>query len=205
MQKLKNASAKEKQVERKYVTTEQLVQLLENFNDLFPTGVTFASVAYMTNVSESKKVNGANLLKKFVKLNVTLGSDYENKVKRVLEQKQGQNVDFVAQGLNGLVHYKEGTPLLMDIKTNEKRYLQFIAENNANISDYKIFIAETMQEVNKADVWNEEYLTASGLKKGEYTVGRGAVDKENEFHIRSLDIKNIKELRMGGIQYVVIA
>lgn len=199
-----NQKTKEIMSTIKHITKAQAVALFEDYEKISASGVAFSSLSYLVDVTESKTVNKKKVLKKFVKLNATIGSDYEKKVNRIVRDKQGEVIDFKAQPMRGKEYYKEGAPVVRDEKTKEKRYLVFIVENHTKPSDHKLFIAETMQEVKKADVWNEEYITPSGLKPKESTSGRGAVDKENDFHFRTLDFNNLKAFKIGGIDYRVI-
>ena len=188
----------------KHITKAQAVAMFEDYKNVSASGVAFSSLSYLVDVAESKAVNKAKLLKKFVKLNATIGSDYEKKVNRIAEKKQGEVIDFVAQPQNGKEYYIEGSPVVRDIATGTKRYLVFIVENHTNVSDHQLYIAETMKEVTKAEVWNSEYITPAGLNPTTYTSGRGAIDKENDFAFRTVDFRNLKGFVIGGTDYRII-
>lgn len=188
----------------KHITKAQAIALFEDYEKISASGVAFSSLSYLVDVAESKTVNKKKLLKKFIKINATIGSDYEKKVNRIVRDKQGEVIDFKAQPQRGKEYYKEGAPVVRDIKTGTKRYLVFIVENHTGVSERKLFLSETMEEVKKEDVWNEEYITPSGLKPKTKTSGRGAVNKENDFKFRTLNFDNIKGFKIGGIDYRVI-
>jgi hypothetical protein len=188
----------------KHITKAQAVAMFEDYKKVSASGVAFSSLSYLVDVSESKTVGGKKLLKKFVKINATIGSDYEKKVNRIVENKQGEVIDFVAQPQFGKEYYIDGSPVVRDTKTGEKRYLVFITENHTQVSDYQIYIAETMKKVTKAEVWNSDFITPAGLAPKEYTSGRGAVDQENDFAFRTVDFNNLKGFVIGGTDYRII-
>lgn len=188
----------------KHITKAQAVAMFENYKTLSASGVSFSSISYLVDVNESKTVDGKKLLKKFVKLNATIGSDYEKKVNRILKNKQGEVIDFVAQPQNGKEYYIEGSPVVRDTKTGTKRYLVFICESNPTISAHQLYIADGMKEVSKEEVWNEQYITPAGLKPKEYTSGRGAVDAEFDFAFRTVDFDNLRGFKIGGTDYRII-
>ncbi|MEK6829833.1 MAG: hypothetical protein AABY15_06970 [Nanoarchaeota archaeon] len=188
----------------KHITTGQAIAMFENYKGLSASGVAFSSLSYLVDVAESKTVDGKKLLKKFVKLNATIGSDYEKKVNRIVENKQGEVINFVAQPQFGKEYYMDGSPVVRDTKTQTKRYLVFIVENHTKPSEHQLFITDGMKAVEKAEVWNEQYITPAGLKPKEYTSGRGAVDQENDFAFRTVDFDNLRGFAMGGTDYRII-
>ncbi len=188
----------------KHITKAQAVAMFEDYKNISASGVAFSSLSYLVDVDESKVVNKAKLLKKFVKLNATIGSDYEKKVNRICTDKQGEVIDFKAQPQKGKEYYIEGSPVVRDTKTGEKRYLVFIVENHTKPSERKLYIADTMKEVTKEEVWNLDYITPSGLNPTPYTSGRGAVDEENDFKFRTVDFNNLKGFKIGGTDYRII-
>lgn len=188
----------------KHITRGQAIAMFEDYKNVSASGVAFSSLSYLVDVAESKVVKGMKLLKKFVKINATIGSDYEKKVNRIVENKQGEVINFVAQPQNGKEYYIDGSPVVRDTKTQEKRYLVFIVENHTSVSDHQLYIAETMQEVTKEQVWNSDYITPAGLNPKEYTAGRGAVDSENDFCFRTVDFSNLKGFVIGGTDYRII-
>jgi len=188
----------------KHVTKAQAVAMFENYKTLSASGVAFSSLTYLVDVSESKTVNGEKLLKKLIKINATIGSDYEKKVNRIVENKQGEVINFVAQPQFGKEYYIEGAPVVLDTKTRTKRYLVFIVENHTKPSARQLFIASTMQEVEKEKVWNSDYITPAGLNPKPSTSGRGAVDQENDFAFRTVDFNNLKGFVIGGTDYRII-
>jgi hypothetical protein len=188
----------------KHITKAQAVTMFEDYKNVSASGVAFSSLTYLVDVAESKTVKGEKLLKKLIKINATIGSDYEKKVNRIVENKQGEVINFVAQPQFGKEYYIEGSPVVKDTKTGTKRYLVFIVENHTKPSARQLFIASTMQEVEKEQVWNSEYITPAGLNPTPSTSGRGAVDQENDFAFRTVDFNNLKGFVIGGIDYRII-
>jgi hypothetical protein len=189
----------------KHITKAQAVGMFENYKNISASGVSFSSLSYLVDVAESKVSDGQKLLKKFVKINATIGSDYEAKVNRIVENKQGEVINFVAQPQNGKEYYIDGSPVVRDTKTGTKRYLVFIVENHTSRPiEHQFFIANGMKKVSKEQIWNSDYITPSGLSTKEYTSGRGAVNKENDFAFRTVDFNNLKGFKIGGIEYRII-
>ena len=188
----------------KNITRAQGIALFEDYKNLSASGVTFSSLSYLVDVSESKTVQGKKLLKKFIKINATIGADYAKKVMRIVKNKQGEIIDFVAQPMNGKDYYIDGAPVVKDTKTGTKTYLVFIVENHTSVSARQLYIASTMEEVTKEQVWNEEYITPAGLKPRVESVGRGAVEEENAFAFRTVDFDNVKGFVIGGTDYRII-
>jgi hypothetical protein len=189
----------------KHITKAQAVGMFENYKNISASGVSFSSLSYLVDVAESKVSDGQKLLKKFVKINATIGSDYEAKVNRIVENKQGEVINFVAQPQFGKEYYIDGSPVVRDTKTGTKRYLVFIVENHTSRPiEHQFFIANGMKKVSKEQIWNSDYITPSGLSTKEYTSGRGAVNKENDFAFRTVDFNNLKGFKIGGIEYRII-
>lgn len=189
---------------KKHITKAQAVAMFENYKNVSASGVAFSSLTYLVDVAESKTVKGKKLLKKLVKINATIGSDYAKKVNRIVENKQGEVIDFVAQPMRGKEYYIDGSPVVRDIKTQTKRYLVFIVENHTKPSARQLYIADGMQEVTKEQVWNSDYITPSGLLPKTHTSGRGAIDQENDFAFRTVDFNNVVGFKIGGTEYQVI-
>jgi hypothetical protein len=92
----------------KHITRAQAVAMFEDYKNISASGVAFSSLSYLVDVNESKTVKGEKLLKKFIKINATIGSDYEKKVNRIVENKQGEVINFVAQPQFGKEYYIDG-------------------------------------------------------------------------------------------------
>jgi hypothetical protein len=188
----------------KAITRVQALEMFEDFKKITASGVTFSNITYLVDVNESKTVNKQKLLKKLVQVNITLGASYADKVNRILKA-QGDDADFVAKAMTGKEYYIDGNNVLArDTATLKKRYLVLDVENHTNVSARQLYIADGMKPVTKEEVWNEQYLTTSGLNPTTYTAGRGAVSEEKNFFFRTLGFQNIISFKVGGVLHTII-
>ena len=184
------------------ITKEQAISMFTNYKkEVSASGVAFSNITYLVDESKSKTVKGKKMLQKMVETNATIGSDYAKKVNRICKDKQGMEIDFVAQPMRGKDYVANGCPVCMDTKTQEKRYLVFIVENHTKPNTTLILDGK---EVKRSDVWNENYITPAGLKPSK-TSGRGAVSEENNFFFRTLDFNNLISFNMNGNMYLIEA
>jgi len=184
-----------------HVTVAEAVEMFLNYNkELSASGVAFSNVTYLVDESKSKTVKGSKMLQKMVTTNATIGSDYAKKVNKICKDKQGEAIDFVAQPMRGKDYVQEGSPVCYDTKTNTKKYLVLIIENHTKPQSQLLLNG---LEVKREDVWNDTYITPAGLKPSNYTSGRGAVDKENDFCFRTLDFNNLISYNMNGNMYLI--
>jgi hypothetical protein len=183
------------------ITKGQAVSMFSNYKkEVSASGVAFSNITYLVDESKSKTVGGKKMLQKMVETNATIGSDYAKKVNRIAKDKQGMEIDFVAQPMKGKEYVSKGNPVCMDTKTEQKRYLVFIVEQNANPKSQLILNGK---EVKREDVWNETYITPAGLKPSA-TAGRGIVNEENNFFFRTLDFDNLISFNMNGNKYLIV-
>jgi len=184
-----------------YVTVAEAVEMFLNYNKhLSASGVAFSNVTYLVDESKSKTVKGKKMLQKIVTTNATIGSDYAKKVNKICKDKQGMEIDFVSQPMRGKDYVVAGSPVAMDTKTEEKRYLVMIVENHTKPQSQLLLDGK---EVERSEVWNDKYITPAGLKPSNNTSGRGAVDKENDFYFRTLDFNNLISFNMNGNMYLI--
>lgn len=184
-----------------YVTVAEAVRMFLDYNKhLSASGVAFSSVTYLVDEAKSKQVNGKKMLQKMVTTNATIGSDYAKKVNRICKDKQGMEIDFVAQPMRGKDYVQKGSPVCYDTKTNTKNYLVFIVENHTVPQSQLLLDGK---EVSREEVWNENYITPAGLNPKPSTSGRGAVNEENDFYFRTLDFNNLISFNMNGNMYLI--
>jgi len=183
------------------ITRSQALSMFLNYNkEVSASGVAFSNLTYMVDEGKSKTVGGKKAIQKLVEVNATIGSDYEKKVNRIVD-KEGKEIDFVAQPMNGKEYVSNGNPVAKDTRTGEKRYLIFIVENHSK-AQVRYFL--NSNEVDKGTIWNDQYITPAGLNPKTYTSGRDSINKENDFAFRTLDFKNLKAFNMNGNAYIVI-
>jgi len=184
-----------------HVSVEQAVEMFLNYKkELSASGVAFSHVSYLVDESKSKQVLGKKVLQKMVEVNATIGSDYAKKVNKICKDKQGMEINFEAQPQSGKEYINSDSPVCRDTKTGLKRYLVLIIENHTTP---KTQLIKNGKYVNRADVWNSDNITPAGLKENNYTSGRGAVDKENDFYFRTLDFNNLISFNMNGNFYLI--
>ena len=184
------------------ITTAQAIEMFLNYGEkggLSLTGVNFSNMTYYVGEGKSKTVKGKSVLDKLVNTNATIGADYGSKVGRILD-KEGKEINFVSKPMNGKEYVKEGKPVATDTKTGTKFYLCFIVEGHTKPSS-QLFL--NGNAVDRADVWNEEYITKANLVAKPQVAGRGLINEENNFHFRTLDFNNLRGFVMNKVNYII--
>ena len=188
----------------KFITRSELIDKFLNIKkEIAATGATFASVTYKTDESESRQVAGKKLLQKLVQTRISIGADYEKKVNRIKEKKQGEEGDFTAQAMKGK-HYVNGyeNPVVCvsaDPDNRDKFMLVMIIENRT-IPNVQLFHNELPISRDEAIAQN---LFAPAYFNEKPTAGRGEVDPKNNFKFATLGFNKILQIKLGGVQYVV--
>lgn len=187
----------------KHITQEQLENMMLNFSkEVSLTGVTFANVIYMNDVSGSRTINKKKALQKITEVRITLGSDYTKKVRRIEVEKQGSETsNFQAMKMNGK-SYTNGfeNPVVHADRNPDFRMLVMIVEHNVKRKTTYLYNGEpiTIDEAVKLDL-----LTPSFFKPKQ-TAGCGRVNIENDFDFNTLGFDKIKQITMNGIDYVIV-
>lgn len=187
-----------------FITRNELIdKFLDIKKEVAKTGVTFASITYKTDESQSRTKAGKKLLQKLVQTRITIGADYEKKVNRILEKKQGEEGDFQAQSMKGK-HYVNGksNPVVCasaDPENRDKFMLVMMIENST---------IPTVNYFHEGEPITKEEAIAKDLFAPAYfndrtTAGRGEVDPENDFKIVTLGFNKIIQIKLGGVQYIV--
>jgi len=177
----------------KFITVSELKTLLSNVK-----GANFVNLVYLVDESKSKTVKGNKLVQKLVKTNVTIGSSYENKVNRILETKQNETADFVAQAPKGKMFFAKN--ILTDVKTESKFYLSAIIENTTKRSTTYY---HQNKKVTRAEIITMDLVTPA-FTKPKSVSGRGSVNVENDFSVITPNIENIVAINMNKEKYVVL-
>lgn len=174
--------------------TIKISQLVELLNE--KRGATFASVLYYVDEGDSRTVKGQKLLQKLVAANITLNSNYEDKVNRLLE-KQGDTPDFEAKKMNGFRHIEGYAPcVVMNEKTGELA-LSHIHEHGRKP---KVFLFYKGKPITREEAIRQNLFAPSAFAP-KRTAGRGAVAEKNDFKFRNLYLKNILEIKLFGVRY----
>jgi len=174
------------------LTQDQFVSYLLNFK-----GATFAQLTYFVDESKSRTKQGRKLVQKMVTTNVTIGANYEAKVNRILENKQGTEGTFEAQGMKGKIALSSA---LLQSEKDGEFMLYATIENHAKRETVYYFEGEikTVSELKLLDVLAPAFFAPSDTK------GRGAIDKENDFALISPKLKNIISIKMNKIEYRIV-
>lgn len=162
-------------------------------------GTNFIGLIYLVDESKSKTVKGQKLVQKLVHTRVTIGSSYEKKVNRILENKQGEETpNFEAQAPKGKMFFANN--ILTDIKTESKYYLNAIIENGVKRS--------TTYFHNGAKIEKEQAIAMDLFTPAFFapkaTCGRGAIEQSNDFSVITPNLENIVGLNMNGEKYIVL-
>lgn len=174
------------------ISKQQLVAILQQLK-----GVTFCNVTYFVDESKSRQIKGVKQVQKLVNVNLTLGSNYENKVNKIANVKQGMEINFVADEMKGktmiapalLKSDKDGQFMLYGaIEHNAKRKTTYFHEG----------LPRTIDELKTLDVLSPSFFVKPDTK------GRGVVKTENDFALISPKIDTIKDIKIGKIEYEIL-
>lgn len=182
------------------ITRQNAIQMFLNYKkEISATGVAFSSLTYICDENKSRTVKGKKLLQKMVTTNATIGSDYEKKVNRILT-KEEKDVIFSAQPMKGKEYVSaDRPPVATDTATRTKLYLVFIVENHTKPETQLLLDGKPVE---RAKVWNAEYITPAGLQ-GDAIAGRGTINEENNFYFRTLNFNNLISFNMNGKFYLI--
>ena len=180
----------------KTISQKELIELIRNVK-----GVTFANITYHTNESKSKTINKQKALQKSVTLNVTLNANYAKKVNRVRENKQGEeNPNFVSQGMKGKKFAFDNCKAIVEAEKTGNKMLYCFKEHTAK-SD--IVFYKDGEKIDRDEAIAQELFTPSYFKPVE-TVGRGSIDKENDFAVFTVGLDKIKRITIKGNEYIIV-
>jgi hypothetical protein len=177
------------------ITREALKNIFRSFNkNVSLTGVTFANIHYFNDVSKSSTVKGQKQLQKDVKVNITVGSDYESKVQRLSDDRGFESED-------NWFFYKYGieNPVVASKSNPNKEYLVMIVENHTKrqTTYYHQGMPITIDEA------KEQGLLQNGFFTEKKTAGRGTVAKEDDFDFNVLSFDNILSITLNKTLYIV--
>lgn len=161
-------------------------------------GVTFAHVVAFTDEYGSRVVKGQRQLQKLTFRNITIGSDYENRVNRRLD-KQGEEADFESQEMAGKQFVEGSKVLAYATKNPTKMYLVCDQEKNAKT---RTIFFHNGQKIAK-DKAIEQNLFAPSYFAEKKTAGRGQVAEENNFFRLTIGIDNIIAIKINKVEYII--
>lgn len=162
------------------------------------SGVTFAHVVAFTDEYASRVVKGNRQLQKLTFRNVTIGSDYTNRVNRRLE-KQGEEANFVSEAMSGK-SFVEGSRVLAHAnKDVNKTYL--VCDQEKNAKTRTIYFHEGKKITKESAI--EKNLFAPSFFAEKKTAGRGQVAEENNFFRLTIGVDNIIAIKLNKVEYII--
>ena len=177
------------------ISRTELVEILKRVK-----GATFASVTYVTDESKSKTVNKKKLIQKEVVTNITLNANYEAKVNRIAEQKQGQKVEFKASSLIGREYAFKNCKTILKSTKNGDLMINAMVENNHKP---KTTYFHEGVEISREEMIKQNLVTPSFTKPKTSTSGRGLIKAENDFKIINTKLDKITKLTLNRVTYVI--
>lgn len=180
-------------------TKLNLLNLLSEFRkNITNTGVAFGNVVYFVDESGSKTVNKKKVLQKLVRVNLTIGANYEGRINRDLV-KQGEEANFTAQAMSGKEYINNEGVIARDTKTGLKRYLVATVENKTKPDTVYFHEGKriTKEKAIEANLFMPSYFTEKP------TSGRGNMSEEKDFHTISPNLDNIISLTLNKVKYVI--
>lgn len=189
----------------KNITTAQLAQILSEVK-----GTTYASVLYFVDESKSRQVKGTKLVRKLTFASVTLGSDYAKKVNRIQTNKQGvEDANFEAQKMSGrtVIHpcivQSDKTGILGMYGIIENHNLKHVRRKM--FFDGKLWDTKELENAHFADIAKGgKGMFAPAYFNEVVTMGRGSVDKDNNFGIVTPFLTNIRKIKLNKQVYKVV-
>ncbi len=175
-----------------------LAELLEFKKHISATGVAFGSIVYFVDESGSKVKGGKKLLQKLVRVPVTIGAKYENRINKDLV-KNGEEGNFTAQSMSGKEYVNEEGIVAIDVKTRTKHYLVAVVENHTKPDTVYFHEGKRISK----DKAIEMGLFMPSYFAEKTTMGRGNMSEEKDFHIINPNIDNIISLKLNKVKRIV--
>ena len=186
----------------KIIKRATLVEMFKNFKkEVAFTGCSFMHVTYFTNHADSRTVKGKKVLQKITRTCITVGSEYQKKVNKILEKKQNENPDFVAQEMKGKFRpYGYEIPIVAATSNPDFEMLCAIVENH---TQPKSVLYHEGKIVSYAEAVALQLFTPAHFLPKQ-TTGRGRVDEENDFHFITLGFDKILKVNINKQVYKVV-
>jgi hypothetical protein len=182
-----------KRKNQKTITLAELREML-----LKHKGTTFAHIVAFTDEYGSRVVKGKRLLQKLTFRNITIGSNYENRVNTRLE-KQGDEVGFESQEMSGKTFVEGSNCLAFMNKNANVEYLVCDQEKKAKVN---VWLYNEGKKISKEDAIAKN-LFAPAYFAEKKTAGRGLVDEANNFFRLTITLTNIIALTFKGTNYII--
>ena len=181
------------------ITKANLLNLLYDFKkNISATGVAFGNVVYFVDESGAKTVDKKKVLQKLVRVNLTLGANYESRINRDL-LKQGEEDNFTAQSMSGKVYVNNEGIVAMDVKSGIKRYLIATVENHTKPDTF--YFHEGKRISREKAIENNLFMPSYFAPKT--TSGRGNMSEAKDFHTISPNVENIISLTLNKVKFII--
>lgn len=178
---------------QKTITLAQLREMLMKHK-----GTTFSHVVAFTDEYGSRVVGGKRQLQKLTFRNITIGSNYENRVNTRLE-KQGEEANFESEAMSGKT-FVEGSNCLAFMNKNPKvEYLVCDQEKKAKVNTW---LYHNGEKISKEQAIAKNLFAPSYFAEKK-TAGRGLVDEANNFFRLTITLSNIIALTFKGTNYII--
>jgi hypothetical protein len=170
----------------KTISRNELEQIL-----LKHKGATFAHLVMFGDEHGSRTVKGAKALQKLTFRNITIGSDYEARVERRIDE------EFESQAMSGK-EFVEGTNCLARATKNPSK-LYLVCDQELKTKVHTNFF-HNGQPIKKADAIAQN-LFAPSYFAPKSTAGRGQVSEEKNFFRLTVGLENVIALTYKGQKY----
>ena len=177
----------------KTITRNDFVKVVRDFKGTTPMDIT-----YRVAEGKSKTKNGKKVLDKEVTTNGMANIKYEDRVNRILENKQGEKPTFKAQGNNGVETAFDKCRCLLKNRNGE---LMLRLHINSNVTPTTTYFYNGVEISKKEAIENDLFIPSFFTTN---TVGRGRVDEENNFHVIQPFLKNIVKVTANKETYILI-
>lgn len=179
------------------ISRSDFFQKMFNFEkEVAFTGVAFGKIVYLTDESGSVTKNKEKQLQKIVRTQITLGSNYENRINRDLV-KQDEEANFTAQAMSGKVH--ETKLICKAVKDENKKYLCCVVEHH--VTPLTVYFHQKQRI--SFDKAKEMGLFMPSHFTPKTTAGRGNMQEKTDFHFFTLGFDKIISLTVNKTKFVI--
>ncbi|HUT86360.1 MAG TPA: hypothetical protein VMW66_05970 [Elusimicrobiales bacterium] len=175
-----------------------LAEIKEFRKNISATGVAFGSIVYFVDESGAKVKGGKKVLQKLVRVSITLGAKYDNRINKDLV-KNGEEGNFTAQSMSGKEYVNEERILATDTKTGTKFYLVAVVENHAKPDT--IYFHEGKRITKDKAIELGLFMPSYFAPKT--TMGRGNMSEAKDFHIINPNVDNIISLKLNKVKRII--
>jgi hypothetical protein len=138
----------------KSITRTQFVEMM-----LGAKGTTFSGLTYHCDESKSRTKGGRKMLQKIVDTTATLNSVYKAKIDRILA-KNGIAISWTPNPITGREFIEGENRCIVVSKKSGELQLAFVQEKHTKTKSQLLLNG---QPVERADVWNENYIQPAKL------------------------------------------